>query len=105
MVSGGVDFAVCLWDLVTGSLLHRFCVHAGEITQLLVPPDNCSVSTTLTFDVYNNFKLFFFLGKDSKMYLFSGFRSLGDTSELSRKKMRMPRLAALVSSHNDKMAA
>ncbi|CAG9764387.1 unnamed protein product [Ceutorhynchus assimilis] len=42
LVSGGVDFAVCLWDLVTGSLLHRFCVHAGEITQLLVPPDNCS---------------------------------------------------------------
>lgn len=42
LVSGGVDFAVCLWDLCTGSLLHRFCVHAGEITQLLVPPDNCS---------------------------------------------------------------
>lgn len=44
LVSGGVDFAVCLWNLVTGSLIHRFCVHAGEITQLLVPPDNCSVS-------------------------------------------------------------
>ncbi|XP_076268921.1 WD repeat-containing protein Rbcn-3B isoform X2 [Rhynchophorus ferrugineus] len=42
LVSGGVDFAVCLWDLVTGTLLHRFCVHAGEITQLLVPPENCS---------------------------------------------------------------
>ncbi|KAL3288183.1 hypothetical protein HHI36_002633 [Cryptolaemus montrouzieri] len=42
LVSGGVDFAVCLWDLYTGSLLHRFCVHAGEITQLLVPPNNCS---------------------------------------------------------------
>ncbi|XP_066255390.1 WD repeat-containing protein 7 isoform X2 [Euwallacea similis] len=42
LVSGGVDFAVCLWDLVTGSLIHRFCVHAGEITQLLVPPENCS---------------------------------------------------------------
>lgn len=42
-MSGGVDFAVCLWDLYSGTLLHRFCVHAGEITQLLVPPNNCSV--------------------------------------------------------------
>ncbi|XP_059484205.1 WD repeat-containing protein 7 isoform X1 [Neocloeon triangulifer] len=42
LVSGGVDFAVCLWDLYSGSLLHRFCVHAGEITQLMVPPNNCS---------------------------------------------------------------
>ncbi|CAG9834856.1 unnamed protein product [Diabrotica balteata] len=42
LVSGGVDFAVCVWDLYAGTLLHRFCVHAGEITQLLVPPNNCS---------------------------------------------------------------
>ncbi|XP_073987557.1 WD repeat-containing protein Rbcn-3B isoform X4 [Rhodnius prolixus] len=42
LVSGGVDFAVCLWDLYAGTLLHRFCVHAGEITQLLVPPNTCS---------------------------------------------------------------
>ncbi|XP_071441616.1 WD repeat-containing protein 7 isoform X4 [Hetaerina americana] len=42
LVSGGVDFAVCLWDLNTASLLHRFCVHAGEVTQLLVPPSDCS---------------------------------------------------------------
>ncbi|XP_014275232.1 WD repeat-containing protein 7 isoform X2 [Halyomorpha halys] len=42
LVSGAVDFAVCLWDLYAGTLLHRFCVHAGEITQLLVPPNNCS---------------------------------------------------------------
>lgn len=33
---------MCLWDLYAGTLIHRFCVHAGEITQLLVPPDNCS---------------------------------------------------------------
>lgn len=44
LLSGGVDFAVCLWDLYSGALLHRFCVHAGEITQLLVPPNSCSVS-------------------------------------------------------------
>ncbi|GAB6019254.1 Rabconnectin-3B, isoform A [Chamberlinius hualienensis] len=42
LVSGGVDFSVCLWDIYTGSLLHTFCIHAGEITQLLVPPNNCS---------------------------------------------------------------
>uniref|UniRef100_A0A1Y1K5S4 WD repeat-containing protein 7 n=1 Tax=Photinus pyralis TaxID=7054 RepID=A0A1Y1K5S4_PHOPY len=42
LISGGVDFAVCLWDLYGGHLLHRFCVHAGEITQLLVPPNACS---------------------------------------------------------------
>ncbi|XP_014203336.1 WD repeat-containing protein 7 isoform X3 [Copidosoma floridanum] len=42
LVSGSVDFAICLWDLYAGTLIHRFCVHAGEITQLLVPPDNCS---------------------------------------------------------------
>lgn len=47
LVSGSVDFAVCLWDLYAGTLIHRFCVHAGEITQLLVPPDNCSVSVYL----------------------------------------------------------
>lgn len=53
LVSGGVDFAVCLWDLYAGTLLHRFCVHAGEITQLLVPPDACSVSF-LFFNIYMN---------------------------------------------------
>ncbi|XP_049882434.1 WD repeat-containing protein 7 [Pectinophora gossypiella] len=42
LVSGGIDFAVCLWDLFSGALLHRFCVHAGEITQLIVPPHNCT---------------------------------------------------------------
>ncbi|XP_017768503.1 PREDICTED: WD repeat-containing protein 7 isoform X2 [Nicrophorus vespilloides] len=42
LVSGGVDFAVCLWDFSNGNLLHRFCVHAGEITQLLVPPNICN---------------------------------------------------------------
>ena len=51
LVSGGVDFAVCLWDLYSGTLLHRFCVHAGEITQLLVPPNTCSVSYTSVFSI------------------------------------------------------
>ncbi|XP_003744606.1 WD repeat-containing protein 7 [Galendromus occidentalis] len=42
LVSGGVDFSVCLWDLYSGSLLHRFSVHSGEIQLLQVPPDSCS---------------------------------------------------------------
>jgi len=43
LVSGGADFSLCLWDIKTGTLLHRFCVQSGEITQLLVPPPNSSV--------------------------------------------------------------
>ncbi|RWS12537.1 WD repeat-containing protein 7-like protein, partial [Dinothrombium tinctorium] len=42
LLSGGVDFSVCLWDLYAGTLLHRFSVHAGEVTQLLVPPKDCN---------------------------------------------------------------
>ncbi|XP_046914879.2 WD repeat-containing protein Rbcn-3B isoform X2 [Dermatophagoides farinae] len=42
LVSGGVDFSVCLWDIFNGSLLHRFPVHAGEITQLFAPPKDCN---------------------------------------------------------------
>lgn len=42
LISGGVDFSVCLWDIYAGTLIHRFSVHAGEITQLCVPPKDCS---------------------------------------------------------------
>lgn len=42
LVSGGVDFSVCLWDLYSGTMLYRFSVHSGEITQLQVPPDTCN---------------------------------------------------------------
>ena len=42
LVSGAVDFTVCLWDIYTGTLLHRFSAHAGEITNLYVPPPTCS---------------------------------------------------------------
>lgn len=44
LVSGGVDFSVIIWDIFSGEMKHIFCVHGGEITQLLVPPENCSVS-------------------------------------------------------------
>uniref|UniRef100_A0AAQ5XXD8 WDR72-like alpha-solenoid domain-containing protein n=1 Tax=Amphiprion ocellaris TaxID=80972 RepID=A0AAQ5XXD8_AMPOC len=42
LVSGGVDFSVIVWDIFTGEMKHIFCVHGGEITQLIVPPENCS---------------------------------------------------------------
>ncbi|XP_071826245.1 WD repeat-containing protein 7-like [Apostichopus japonicus] len=42
LVSGGIDFTICLWDLFSGNKLHTFCVHGGELTQLLVPPENCN---------------------------------------------------------------
>uniref|UniRef100_A0A8C7FDV8 WD repeat domain 7 n=1 Tax=Oncorhynchus kisutch TaxID=8019 RepID=A0A8C7FDV8_ONCKI len=48
LVSGGVDFSVIVWDIFTGEMKHVFCVHGGEITQILVPPENCSVSTVHT---------------------------------------------------------
>ena len=34
--------SVCLWDIYTGALLHRFGSHAGEITRLYVPPPGCT---------------------------------------------------------------
>lgn len=46
LISGGVDFSVVIWDIFSGEMKHIFCVHGGEITQLLVPPENCSVSFT-----------------------------------------------------------
>ncbi|KAL8204065.1 UNVERIFIED_CONTAM: WD repeat-containing protein 7 [Gekko kuhli] len=42
LVSGGVDFSIIIWDIFSGEMKHIFCVHGGEITQLLVPPENCS---------------------------------------------------------------
>ncbi|PWA15997.1 hypothetical protein CCH79_00017736 [Gambusia affinis] len=42
LVSGGVDFSVIVWDIFTGEMKHIFCVHGGEISQLIVPPENCS---------------------------------------------------------------
>ncbi|KAL5022011.1 hypothetical protein ScPMuIL_001166 [Solemya velum] len=42
LLSGGADFSVCLWDIYIGTKLHTYTVHGGEITQLLVPPNNCN---------------------------------------------------------------
>merc|ERR1719347_966793 len=42
LVSGGIDFSVCLWDIYTGTLLHRFSCHGGEVLRLHVPPQGVS---------------------------------------------------------------
>lgn len=41
-VSGSADFSVVMWDLFTGTQLHVFNVHGGEISELIVPPEECS---------------------------------------------------------------
>ena len=38
LLSGGVDFCVKLWDMDQCALLHSFCIQAGDILQLIVPP-------------------------------------------------------------------
>ncbi|XP_010013416.1 PREDICTED: WD repeat-containing protein 7, partial [Nestor notabilis] len=42
LISGALDFSVIVWDIFSGDMKHLFCVHGGDITQLLVPPENCS---------------------------------------------------------------
>ncbi|XP_071788146.1 WD repeat-containing protein 7-like isoform X1 [Asterias amurensis] len=42
LVSGGVDFSICLWDIFAGVLLHTFCLHGGEISRMVIPPENCN---------------------------------------------------------------
>ncbi|KAI6240020.1 hypothetical protein M3Y99_00485600 [Aphelenchoides fujianensis] len=41
-LSGGMDFAVVVWNIVTGSKLHRFCSQGGPIFRMVIPPDNCN---------------------------------------------------------------
>lgn len=95
LVSGGVDFAVCLWDLYSGNLLHRFCVHAGEITQLLVPPNNCSVSPVQSFFRQRIYEkgIFIepcnlFVAKNSKMHMQRCQRSFRHPVGIIGKEMR-----------------
>ena len=61
LLSGGADFSVILWDIHEGVKLHTFTVHGGEISQLLVPPNNCNVS------FYNVKHLYWLLMLNSRM--------------------------------------
>ena len=42
LVSGSDDFSILMWDIFTGAKLYSFHPHAGRVTQLIIPPDNCS---------------------------------------------------------------
>ncbi|KAL3108643.1 hypothetical protein niasHT_015565 [Heterodera trifolii] len=42
LLSGGADFAVCVWNITTGERMHRFCCQGGPIRRFLIPPPNCS---------------------------------------------------------------
>lgn len=53
LVSAGIDFSVCLWDIYSGTKMHTFTVHGGEITQLLVPPNNCNVSKVILYIIFS----------------------------------------------------
>lgn len=44
LISGAADFSVIVWNINTGSRLHRFCVQGGPILRLFVPPPTCNVS-------------------------------------------------------------
>uniref|UniRef100_A0A158P8C8 WD_REPEATS_REGION domain-containing protein n=1 Tax=Angiostrongylus cantonensis TaxID=6313 RepID=A0A158P8C8_ANGCA len=41
-LSGADDFAVIIWNIVTGVRLYRFSVHGGPILRFLIPPSNTS---------------------------------------------------------------
>lgn len=43
LISGGSDFTVRAWDLASGTLLHTFHCHGGEVLRLMVTPPECNV--------------------------------------------------------------
>lgn len=81
LLSGGVDFTVCLWDIRDGTKLNTFCVHGGEIMQLLVPPDTCNVGYdaehTTEIELLN---CIFLLDADLTLHLLGCWRPFPRTS-------------------------
>ena len=70
LMSGGADFTVRAWDLISGSLLTVFHCHGGEILRLMVTPPDCNVSFMYNFhlyvpcvSLYVNFNVFKFICK------------------------------------------
>lgn len=43
-VSGSDDFSVIVWNINSGTRIHRFTVHGGPVKSFMLPPSNCSVS-------------------------------------------------------------
>jgi len=52
IISGGVDFTVRMWDIYTGSLVHTFSAHSGAVTDIVVCPENMSVSVYVCLCVF-----------------------------------------------------
>ena len=44
LISGGSDFTVRAWNIMTGTLAHTFSCHGGKVLRLLVTPAECNVS-------------------------------------------------------------
>ena len=44
LLSGAADFTVRLWDLYSGTLVHTFSVHGGEIQDIVCCPPGINVS-------------------------------------------------------------
>jgi len=42
LISGGADFTVRSWDVLSGTLNHTFSCHGGEVLSLMVTPSECN---------------------------------------------------------------
>lgn len=45
-VSGSDDFSVIVWNINSGTKIHRFTVHGGPVKSFMIPPPNCSKQVT-----------------------------------------------------------
>lgn len=45
-VSGSDDFSVIVWNINSGTRIHRFTVHGGPVKSFMLPPSNCSKQVT-----------------------------------------------------------
>ena len=91
LVSGGADFSLCLWDINSGALLQRFCVQAGEISQMLIPPPNSSVCTLskkiAVYVFFIIFKIWYYAAAHATVHLQCWKRPLRFPRQFKRTKM------------------
>jgi len=67
ILSGGVDFTIRMWDIYTGSLVHMFSAHSGAVTDIVVCPENMSVSVSIV--MIRRFIVFFIIAQASDLCL------------------------------------
>ncbi len=117
LLSGGIDFCVFLWDLNSGSRIYRFCVQAGPILRLIVPPDNCNVETfaycpslaelilfVFCYEKWYTFGFPFRLAENSPVYLQCGRGSFGSVAGTERKQMHSVGQPPPISGQGDLLA-